>query len=231
MLFDPDMISWRERGPGQASLRTLPGLTQSPSPPPAHPPPAQAQLPSAPVLRDGQPPPGPDLPRGRSAGVRGGARPPREGLHPSWVRLQGLRWDPAQAHTEAQRPFLAEAPGVLAGTGATRISLTALLPAALRGPPPTRGGRAKGQSQQRLAEDSCKLRQVSRQRCPAESKATAFSVQLNTSRAHHPAAPEPLTTPPHQEGERTERYRPQVLSLPLSTLCFAAARGISQKCK
>lgn len=34
MLFDPDMISWRERGPGQASLRTLlRGLLQPLLPP------------------------------------------------------------------------------------------------------------------------------------------------------------------------------------------------------
>lgn len=37
MLFDPDMISWRERGPGWASLRTLGGpapssLPRSPGP-------------------------------------------------------------------------------------------------------------------------------------------------------------------------------------------------------
>lgn len=40
MLFDPDMISWRERGPGPASLRTLWGLTRSPPSRPRQPSPA-----------------------------------------------------------------------------------------------------------------------------------------------------------------------------------------------
>lgn len=47
VLFDPDMISWRERGPGQASLRTLLRLT----PPSSLPPEARPQLPSAPTLQ------------------------------------------------------------------------------------------------------------------------------------------------------------------------------------
>ena len=163
MLFDPDMISWRERGPGQASLRTLPGLTQSPSPPLAHPPPAQAQLPSAPVLQDGQPPPGPDVPRGRSAGVRGGPGRRGRGCIPLGCVSRDLGGTPPSPTPRHDVPAWPRLLGFWRALGSHVSALTALLPAALRGPPPTRGGRAQGQSQQRLAKESSKLRQVSRQ--------------------------------------------------------------------
>ena len=47
VLFDPDMISWRERGPGWASLRMLLRLTPFSSLPPE----PRPQLPSAPALQ------------------------------------------------------------------------------------------------------------------------------------------------------------------------------------
>jgi hypothetical protein len=79
MLFDPDMISWRERGPGQASLRTLlHGLTQPPPPSLGR----RPQLPSAPVWAAS---PGQGSAGGHEAGVRRGDRQ--------------LGWEDAAPHT------------------------------------------------------------------------------------------------------------------------------------
>ena len=141
MLFDPDMISWRERGPGRGQPENAPwpdstpdrpppaapaSLPRAGGRPPACPRPAQVQQPSAPAFSLGPPPPGLGLPRGCSAGLRGGAGllAGRDGgsIPPDCVSGD-IRWEPAPPGTQAHCPFLDEAAGVLVGAGVTWINL------------------------------------------------------------------------------------------------------------
>lgn len=173
VLFDPDMISWRERGPGRGQPENAPwpdstppfphrpaapaSLSRAGDWPPACLWPAQVQLPSAPAFSPGPPPPGLGLPRGCSAGLRGGAGllagRGRGSILPDCVSGD-IRWEAAPPRTQAHYPFLDEAVGVLVGSGVTRINLNGSPFSRSEGAPPARGRSTKQQSQQRLAEDS-----------------------------------------------------------------------------
>ena len=149
MLFDPDMISWRERGPGRGQPENAPWPDSTPDPPaPASLPrtggcpptrlwPVQVQPPSAPAFSPGPPPPGLDLPRGAPPGSE-------EGLD-CWQGGQGalflltvsedIRWEPAPPCTQAHCPFLVEAAGFREGAGVTRINLNGSPFSRSEGPP------------------------------------------------------------------------------------------------
>lgn len=100
----------------------------------------------------------------------------------------------------------------------------ALLSAALRGPPPARGWSARRQS---LAEDSgCgrpadRVVQLSPRPGHSPPRSTLLGLLPGRSRAPRP----------HQVGRELRSADPHMLVLSLSTLKFAAARWISQKCK
>uniref|UniRef100_A0A8C2P159 Uncharacterized protein n=1 Tax=Capra hircus TaxID=9925 RepID=A0A8C2P159_CAPHI len=167
------MISWRERGPGRGQPENAPwpdstppfphrpaapaSLSRAGDWPPACLWPAQVQLPSAPAFSPGPPPPGLGLPRGCSAGLRGGAGllagRGRGSILPDCVSGD-IRWEAAPPRTQAHYPFLDEAVGVLVGSGVTRINLNGSPFSRSEGAPPARGRSTKQQSQQRLAEDS-----------------------------------------------------------------------------
>lgn len=232
MLFDPDMISWRERGPGRGQPENAPWPDSTPVPHPApaslprtggRPParlwPAQVQPPSAPAFSPGPPPPGPDLPRGAPLGSEEGLGCWQGGpgapflLTVSPRTLGGSRPLPAHRHTAPSwlRPLVFG--WVLGSHGST---LMALLSAAPRGPPPARGQSARRQSQQSLAGDSdcgrAADRTVQLSLRPGRSPPRSTLLGLLPGRSRAPR--------PHQEGRELQSADPTCSSslCPLSSL-------------
>lgn len=164
MLFDPDMISWRERGPGWASLRTLGGPAPSFSLPlapwPSCPLPQPAALGS--LLPDRTCQKGTLLGSEEGSGSRGRGHIPPECVS------QDMKWEPP-----AHNVPLARADGVQVGPGSHPVSLNSSPSSRSEGLPLPRA-----RSQQRLAEGLSTVWQ--------QSEASAFSVQLNIARLPWP---------------------------------------------
>lgn len=214
MLFDPDMISWRERGPGRGQPENAPWPDSTPVPHPApaslprtggRPParlwPAQVQPPSAPAFSPGPPPPGPDLPRGAPLGSEEGLGCWQGGpgapflLTVSPRTLGGSRPLPAHRHTAPSwlRPLVFG--WVLGSHGST---LMALLSSRSEGPP----SRQRSERQAAEPAEPCwrlRLWQGSRQNCPAESEARAFSTPVHIAGASAWPLQGP-SSPPGRQG-------------------------------
>lgn len=189
MLFDPDMISWRERGPGGASLRTLCGpapsfsLPRSPGP--------AALCPS---------------PEPWAASSRTGLA--RRAL--CWGQRRG------QAAGGGATFLLNVSPRILSGSPLRTMSLwprligfrwaLGLHPVGLNSAPSSRSDglpSAQARSQQRLAEGLSTVWQ--------SSKATAFSIQLYIARL-------PWPPPGGEQAEALAALPPLPLSPPLLPL-------------
>lgn len=192
MLFDPDMISWRERGPGGAGLRTLRGpapsfsLPRSPGP--------AALCPS---------------PEPWAASSRTGLA--RRAL--CWGQRRG------QAAGGGATFLLNVSPRILSGSPLRTRSLWPRLigfrwalgshPVGLNSPPSSRSDglpSAQAGSQQRLAEGLGTVWQ--------SSKAAAFSIQLYTARLpwpHCSAGPCPASASSEQP-ERSSRSANRIVS-------------------